>query len=193
LRSSRERTQKLNVVSNFKMTQRYYITILTVGFCLTNTLVFYGQSQNKTAGQIINKSSNNLQFDTSKTAIISFDKKGNYPFNNSYKSTTLTQNDIYNVDSLLIACTTDYSNSLDKDNKEWIIDLKNNNYRRQLIVVTNKKGEKEVWVNCFCDTWRSDRWKTEIIIVDDGGNCYFNFKINLTTKKFYALVVNGIA
>ena len=31
------------------------------------------------------------------------------------------------------------------------------------------------------------------MIVDDGGNCYFNFKINLTTKKFYDLRVNGEA
>jgi hypothetical protein len=30
--------------------------------------------------------------------------------------------------------------------------LKQYNYRKQLIAVTNKKGEKEVWVNCFCDT-----------------------------------------
>ena len=176
------------------MTPRFYINILTITFCLTNVLTSCGQSQNKKTGQIIEaKSKISLQFDTSKTAIIPFDKKGNYPFDNSYKPTTLTRNDINDVDSLLIACVTDYNNSLDKDHKEWSINLKSNSYRRQLIVVTNKKGEKEIWVNCFCDTWGSDKWKTEILLVDDGGNCYFNFKINLATKKFYALGVNGVA
>jgi hypothetical protein len=29
--------------------------------------------------------------------------------------------------------------------------------------------------------------------VEDGGNCYFNFKINLITKKYFDLGVNGVA
>ena len=167
---------------------------MTIAFCLTNALTSCGQSQNKKNEQIVkNKSNKSILFDTSKTAIIPFDKKGNYPFDNSYKPTTLTQKDINSVDSLLIACVTDYNNSLDKDHKEWSIDLKKYNYRKQLIAVTNKIGEKEVWVNCFCHTWDSNKWKTEMMIVDDGGNCYFNFKINLATKKFYDLGFNGVA
>ncbi len=31
------------------------------------------------------------------------------------------------------------------------------------------------------------------MIDDDGGNCYFNFKINLATKKFYDFSVIGLA
>ena len=34
-------------------------------------------------------------------------------------------------------------------------------------------------------------WKTTIIHVKDGCNSYFNFKINLTTKRIYDLFVNG--
>ena len=166
--------------------------MLTIAFCLTNVFTSCGQSQNKKTRQIINtKITSSIQFDTSKTAVVPFDQKGNYPFDNSYKPTTLTQNDISRVDSLLIACVTEYNNSLDKDHKEWSIDLKNN-YLKQLIVVTNKKGEKEVWVNCFCNTWNKN-WQKEILLVHDGGNCYFNFKINLVTKNFYDLVVNGEA
>ena len=187
-------SQILNVASNFKMTSLSYINILTIALCLTNVLTSCGQSQNKKTGEIIKtKSTSSIQFDTSKTSIIPFIQSGSYPFDNLFKATTLTQNDINSVDSLLIACVTDYNNSVDKDHKEWSIDLKKNIYRKQLIVVTNKKGEKEVWVNCFCDTWGSDKWKTEILLVNDGGNCYFNFKINLTTKKFYDLGVNGLA
>ena len=167
---------------------------MTIAFCLTNTFISCEQSQNKKAEQVTkSKSANNIQLDTAKTAIILFDQKGNYPFDNSFKPASLTQDDIVNIDSLLIACVNHYNNSLDKDHKERSIDLKKHNYRKQLIVVTNKKGEREVWVNCFCDTWGSDKWKTEIIMVKDGGNCYFNFKINLANKKYYDLGVNGIA
>lgn len=174
------------------MTHRSCINILTITFCLTIALTSCGQTPNKKN----KKSSGNtksVQVDTAKTAIISFDTKGNYPFDNSFKPTTLTQDDLNNIDSLLVACVTDYNNSLDKDHKEWRIDLKKYNYRKQIIAVINKKAEKEVWVNCFCDTWGGDEWKNEIMMVDDGGNCYFNFRINLATKTFYDLGVNGVA
>jgi hypothetical protein len=173
------------------MTTRSYINILTIAFCLTIALSSCGQSQTKKVNQVANNKAD--QIDNSKTAVIAFDKKGNYPFDNTFNPASLTQKDIYYIDSLLIACVTDYNNSLDKDHKEWSIDLKKNNYRKQLIAVTNKKGEKEVWVNCFCHTWDNSNWKTNILLVDDGGNCYFNFKINLATRKFYDLGVNGEA
>ncbi|MBC7495268.1 MAG: hypothetical protein H7221_09695 [Flavobacterium sp.] len=176
------------------MTSRYYTSIFIIALCLTIALTSFGQSENKKTGQIVKRiSTKSIQFDTLKTAIILFDKKGNYPFDNSYKPTTLTQNDIKIVDSLLIVCLTKYNNSLNDDDKELRIDLKKYNYRKQLIVVINKKGEKEVWVNCLCHNWDNSKWKTEIIVVDDGGNCYFNLKINLTTKRFYNLSVNGFA
>lgn len=166
---------------------------MTISFFLTNVLTSCAQSQNKKTGdKIKTKSTISIQFDTSKTAIIPFDQKGNYPFDNSYKPTILTQIDINIVDSLISICVSDYNNALDKDHKEWSIDLKKYNYLKQLIIVTNNKGEKEVWVNYFCDTWNMN-WKKEILLVHDGGNCYFNFKINLATKTFYDLSVNGEA
>ncbi|MEO6452959.1 MAG: hypothetical protein ABIN97_02740 [Ginsengibacter sp.] len=175
------------------MTPRPFIIILTLAFCLTNVLASRGQSSNIAKKKIIkNKSTTSIQFDTSKTAIIPFEKKGSYPFDNKYKPAKLTQDDINNIDRLLLECVTDYNNSLDIDHKEWRIDLKKYDYKKQLIVVTNEKGDKEVWVNCFCETW-DGRWKTRIMLVDDGGNCFFNFKINLTTNKYSDLVVNGVA
>ena len=173
------------------MTPGSFINIFTIAFCLTTALSSYGQSQTKNNRQIVNNKT--VQIDTSKTAIIPFDKKENYPFDNTFSPARLTQDDINIIDSLLIVCVTDYNNSLDKEYKEWCIDLKKNNYRKQIIVVTNKKGEKEVWVNCFCHSWNNNNWKTNILLVHDGGNCYFNFKINLATKQFYEFGVNGIA
>ena len=87
-----------------------------------------------------------------------------------------------------------------KDNKEnpgytiskthYIIDLKR--YDRQFIAVINKKGEKEVWVNCFRWT-SSNNWKKKIFRIDDGGNCCFHLKINLSKKSYYNFSVNGTA
>ena len=65
-------------------------------------------------------------------------------------------------------------------------------YRKQFVPVINRKGEKEVWVNCLCDD-DDDDWKKGIIMVDDGGNCYFNLKINLTKKTFSQIMINGYA
>jgi len=104
----------------------------------------------------------------------------------------LTQDDINQVDSLLISSVTDYNNSLTDGHDDYKIDLKGKDYKKQLIAVTNSKGEKEIWINCFCDDWDKS-WKTEIIEVHDGGPCYFNLKINLTTKKIYDFGVNGFA
>lgn len=56
----------------------------------------------------------------------------------------------------------------------------------------NKKGEKEVWINCFCVDVRRD-WKKQIVEVYDGGNCFFNLKINLNKSQYYELSVNGEA
>ena len=167
---------------------------MTFTFFTTTTFVACGQVSNKnpTDKNRLDQTSN-LNFDTSRTAIIEFNKKSRWPFDSTFNAAVLTQGELKSVDSLLLVCVTDYNNSLDKDHKQWSIDLKKRNYRKQLIVVTNKNGQKEVWVNCFCYNWGSDKWKTEILGVDDGGNCYFNFKINLVTKKYYELGVNGVA
>jgi len=72
-------------------------------------------------------------------------------------------------------------------------EIKLDGYLRQYIPITNELGEKEVWINFFCDDWNSDVWKSGIIIVLDGGNCYFNLKVNLTKKTYYELSINGYA
>ncbi len=159
---------------------------------LTTSFVACGQAPNKkSTDETHQKQSSSLSFDTSKTAIIEFNKKSRYPFDSTFKAATLTQSELQLVDTFLLACVTDYNNSLDKEHKQWSIDLKNRNYRKQLIVATNKDGQKEIWVNCFCRV-DNDKWKTRMFGVEDGGNCYFSFKINLTTKKYFDLGVNGV-
>lgn len=104
----------------------------------------------------------------------------------------MTQVDIDQVDSLLFVCVNDYNNSLTEGHDYAKIDLIGQVYQKQLMVVKNSKGEKEVWVNCFCSNLPQS-WTTEVHMVEDGGPCFFNFKINIATKVIYDLMVNGSA
>jgi hypothetical protein len=146
------------------------------------------------------------QIDTSNIAILPYDSTEFthiMQFKNC-KQTTLTNNDYSLIEKLLTQCIAEYNLEQEKlfneisskhpdynlNKKHFVIDL--TQYKRQYIVVINDKGEKEVWINCFCNTFIKG-WRKEIIMVKDGGNCYFNLKINLTTEKYYDLSVNGEA
>lgn len=118
---------------------------------------------------------------------------------------TLSEEDFVLAESLLTTFFDDYNAVKSKEfqkeqarHPEWkpekssyVINWKN--YRKQYFPVVNDKGEKELWINCFCGMDDDDRWKKYLIRVHDGGNCFFNIKINLTLKKVYDLRVNGVA
>jgi hypothetical protein len=117
----------------------------------------------------------------------------------------LTPQDLDDIETLLKKCIDEYNNGQEKQFNEikskypernsdignFTIDLIR--YKRQYIAAINNKGEKEVWINCFCNTWNKEWKKEQLLIVKDGGNCYFNLKINLSTKKYFELSVNGEA
>lgn len=134
-----------------------------------------------------------LKYDTAKIAIISWGKNSRYPFDSTnHKAAALTQEDLRKLDSLFVVCVREYNNALTEAHKEYRIDPKLNHYKKQLIVATNSRGEKVLWVNCFCTEWNKT-WRTEVLSLEDGGPCYFNFKINLRTNTIYDLAVNGFA
>lgn len=62
-------------------------------------------------------------------------------------------------------------------------------YKFQLMSAANAEKETIVWVNAFCGTKES--WRRQLVTVDDGGNCYFNFYVNLTKKTYDRFSVNG--
>jgi len=166
---------------------RSYISIFIIAFCSASAFI----SCNKHLSQ--GKGANALRYDTTTTAIIPFNPEYDYPFDSAtYKPATLTQEDLKDIDSLFIECLDNYNKVLiDEEHKFWRINLNKRHYRKQLIAVINKNGEKEVWVNCFCQD--HGNWKYEAVSAMDGGTCYFNFKINLATKQYYQFGVNGIA
>ncbi|MBU0897689.1 hypothetical protein KKC67_01190 [Patescibacteria group bacterium] len=66
------------------------------------------------------------------------------------------------------------------------------NYRVQFFGYINQEGEKIIWANYFCDAYEKN-WQKNLIFVKDGGNCYFNIKVNLDTKEIFDFIVNGDA
>jgi hypothetical protein len=131
-----------------------------------------------------------LSYDTSRIAIIPFEKSMNWIFTSGYKAAKLTQADILEIEEINNESIIDFNSKLSGNATAFY--LKQSKYRRQYVCVINKKGQKEVFVNFFCSSFGSD-WKNEIIDVKDGGNCFFNFKLNLTTRKYYDFSVNGDA
>lgn len=118
------------------------------------------------------------------------------------KPTSLTELEINKIEDILKVAINEYNLKLEKyfqtenekypKNKRDIskFQLVLNKHLRQYVPVINQKGEKEIWVNFFCDSMYTD-WKNHIVKVFDGGNCYFNIKVNLTTNSYSKLIVNG--
>jgi hypothetical protein len=121
--------------------------------------------------------------------IIPFVKEDSSVINDSPAKNSIELNleDLAIVDQQINRAVRDYNNQ----RVNSLIDL--NNYKRQYVAYTNSKKQKEVWVNCFCQNSDNDDWKSKIIEVRDGGNCYFNLKIIINQKIYTEFSVNGRA
>lgn len=163
------------------------LAILPLTICLTSC----GQTrQNNDQSE---KMSITASIDTSVIAVLPYDTTQMSIFK-GYQQDNLSAADFEIIERLLTKSIETYNEEQElrykkiKPVKDYLLDLKT--HKRQYIAVINDKGVREVWVNCFCKVWDSN-WKKEIIMAEDGGVCYFNVKINLTTEKHYDLMVNG--
>ena len=195
-----------------------YLLVLCVVFGLLPIIVVINNEENTFTQLKVKHTSEKI--DTSKYAILKFDKNRfkylDYYFDINSKPTPLTLKDIKTIEALIEKCTSDYNKQqqiywqpiIEKQPEKFpdpsaIIhgnDIKNPLlYYKQLIAVIDKNGEKIVFVNCFCSkemkssTNDPSYWKRGIIMVDDGGNCFFQLKVNLTTNKVDHFRVNGNA
>lgn len=55
------------------------------------------------------------------------------------------------------------------------------------------KGDNVIYINAFCDTWGRENLKTDLLLVEDGGSCYFQISYSRITKTFSGLSINGEA
>jgi hypothetical protein len=175
------------------------LTILT--FALTICFTSCGQTNLSNRNQELQKTI--ILIDTSVIAILPYDTTQYWVFKDS-KPTELTNDDLLKIETILNKCINEYNPDQERQFKEmndkhpeykldknnFIIEL--GHYKRQYVAAINSKGEKEVWINCFCGEWDTNVRK-RILQVEDGGNCYFNLKINLTKGEYYELMVNGDA
>ncbi len=174
-------------------------TLLILNLILTICLTSFGQTKSLNG----NQQPLGVGNDSSIIAILPFDTTRHLIFKDN-KAADLSPEDLQKIEKILAKCIKDYNPEQEKQfkkncdkhpeyklyKKDFIIDIKR--YKRQYMATINSKGEKEIWINCFCNTHNLN-WRKQIISVRDGGNCYFNLKINLTTGRYYELMVNGDA
>ncbi|NCD70341.1 hypothetical protein [Mucilaginibacter agri] len=127
--------------------------------------------------------------DTIAYAIIEYKKEYRPYLKNMVTSATLSKQETSEIEKLTSTAVARYNTAQKRRNMQINNIL---SYYRQYIPAINANGEKEVFVNCFCDAMGSD-WQTSIVIVRDGGSCFFQFKINLKTKRIRDFYVNGEA
>jgi hypothetical protein len=186
---------------HFKRPTRMTKQLIISTFILTICLISCGQTNTTTKNQ--DKFNNTIQIDTSVFTVLPLDTNLHWVFKIG-KPTNLTTDDFLKIETILKKCIGEYNTEQEKqfqerndkhpeyklEKRNFIIDL--SRYKRQYMATINSKGEKEVWINCFCGQWDKNS-RTNPVIVLDGGNCFFNLKINLTTGDYYELMVNGDA
>ncbi len=122
-----------------------------------------------------------VSFDTvkyNKYAFFSFNPNHYNYFTGDFQSIDLDDKELFLLDSIV---TTILQNSK-------LFSYKPEEYYKQCIAVIDSSGDKNIWLNLQCG--HSIDFKNEIIETFDGGNCYANFKVNLTKLIFYDLFVN---
>ena len=122
--------------------------------------------------------------------VIPASSKMEFAFGRNYKQYEATQEDIDLAEKLLKECyTKEVSGTYNP-----FFGRKLEQYNRQFVPAEMEGGDKMIWINCFInsDAEIQKRWKTDIIYVADGGNAFFNVKVNLTRGTYYDLMVNGM-
>jgi hypothetical protein len=77
------------------------------------------------------------------------------------------------------------------------LSLRANFYLRQYIGYVDRDGQRRIWGNFLCrDPGKlipDVKWREHLVIVHDGGDCYFNVDYSVTAGTFLAIRVNGTA
>lgn len=129
--------------------------------------------------------------DTSHYVILNYDSSVNMAMDIKFdkvEATTLSVTEVNDMEQLIDSSYQEYN----RNNPHRQLFGPLSAYRRQYVAVINGKGQKEVWINFFCSSFGAD-WKHQVLIVDDGGVCFFQLRINLSNRKAGELLPNGVA
>jgi hypothetical protein len=167
---------------------------LLLGFALCSFFVQCDGSNHDSKNQISNvmEEENNKLTESNDIVIFGLDSTNNWmSLFEGAEPASLDKKEITQIENLFIYCF-NKSNIKDSSNQLHLIDRGLIEYKRQYIPYINKDGEKEVWINCFCSSFKDDKnWREKLVLVKDGGDCYFNLKINLDKNLCKDIVING--
>ena len=129
-----------------------------------------------------------LKIDTTNVsdfALFTYNPKHYSYFSDSIKPYDLNKEDLITIDSLLAKCIAENNG----------IGRKKDEYFKQCTAIINSRNEKEVRIYCLCKKhfFKKEEYQYQIIRVNDGGDCFFSVKMNLTRRKYYDLHINGLA
>ncbi len=141
------------------------------------------------------KSTTKKNLADNKYAIISNQEYIHWLFGKAYLIKDLNDIELIRIDSLL---------QIQIENKSlYLLEVDNlkelkEKYYRQYLCYENEFGHKIAYVNSFCSVpevfsegeMKELKWKTEMIDVSDGGNCYWSVKIDLTENRIFDIAVN---
>ena len=109
------------------------------------------------------------------------------------KPVSLSKQELAKIDSILVLSVAAYNKQvkMDKSDEYWLIDLKE--YKRLYFPGYNKKGQKTIWIRCFCQDSPLDVTKIDINLeTRDGGKCFFYMELNITTGRYSELTTNSL-
>jgi hypothetical protein len=132
----------------------------------------------------------NINTDT--IAILNYNE-GEFPFLKNCTQVNVSSDEVFVAETLLQKFISEYNkeqtrqyNSFTPEQQKghilFLLDLKS--FRRQYVPVINQSGEKEIWVNCFCNSLDKD-WKKEVIKSSGERMCNFKIMLNLTLNKYH--------
>jgi len=149
--------------------------------------------------------SDNVTLDSLDYNILKYDDSYHYIFPEECQPADLSEEEIVECEVLLNLFIVDYNakatkrfHEMSKDHPELKFNIEDftiglQDYGRQYMTVILHNGTKMVYVNCFCNPSGFDYREKELVVVMDGGNCFFNFKVNLKEKKMFDFIENGVA
>jgi hypothetical protein len=117
-------------------------------------------------------------------AIFTYDSTFHKMFEGECSQYDLKTSDLIKLDSIINSCIKENQESIKRPISEYV---------KQCVAVKDSDNNIIVWVNLLCGKESWGNAFHDIIEVKDGGDCFFNLKINLNTLQYFDLFVNGYA
>lgn len=107
-------------------------------------------------------------------------------FPDSYQPHDLTKKEIAKCQQLV-------KEAVESFNKKSSTPLNLDQYGQQYIGALSPEGEIMVYVNCFCNPEKYDYREKYLVVVSDGGDCFFHLVINLAKNEIVEGMTHGSA